>query len=440
MKLRNCLILIVSLVILVLNLEAFGGCPCDKKVVVKTVDFTGGYRAEGFWAAMHAATDGKVYVALCGESGGHAQFYIYDPVKDKMRHRADLAKFLGGSGKGIRTHAKVHSKLVEDSEGNIYFATGNMGAGPDEVDPMSWEGGHWIKYDPKTDKLEDLGLASPHAGIYGLAIDKERKRLLGVNRNGHFMVHDIETGRTFDKGRVNLYASTSARTVVSDDEGNAYGTFRPDRIFKYDAEQERVLDLSVRLPSDPTVYPRTNSIVKKYMRAGAWDDINKKMYGVQGGTSILFEYDPKVGKEGSIRELDRLLPCQPTEELRKSHFATLNFTIGKDRKIYYMPIGSLTPKEHERMNKGVDFFNWTGQGYLISYDLNIGQKKCLGRVYTEDGKLMVGRHMAAPSGGAGTGPDGTIYFCGYVEEKNPELAGLELGNIGMKLKLLIYKP
>ena len=437
---KRKIIFVAGLILFASAVQVFAGADCTKKIVLKSVDFPGNNKEEGFWGPIHAASDGKVYIALCTEGGGHAHFYIYDPAKDQMIHRQDLAKFLGGSGKGIRTHAKVHSAIREDKDGNLYFVTGNMTGGPDEIDPTSWEGGHWLKYDTKSDTLTDLGLVTPHAGIYGLAIDKERKRLLGVSRNGHFMVYDIPTGKTYDKGRVNMDASVASRMVVSDDLGNAYGTFEPDRIFKYDAATERVLDLHLRLPTDPTIYPRTVSIIKRYMRAGVWDDVNKKMYGVEGCTSILFEYDPKAGDEGQIKVLDRLLPCQSSEEVRKAHYATLSLTIGKDRKIYYMPIGSLDAKDDERANKGIDFFKWAGQGYLISYDLNTGKKEELGRVYTQDGAMVIDGQMIAPSGAGTTGLDGTIYFCGYVEEKNPEFASRYFGNLPVRLRLLIYKP
>ncbi|MHC4395960.1 MAG: NHL repeat-containing protein [Planctomycetota bacterium] len=440
MKLKNILVSSIVLLVIVLCVQSFGEEAWNKKVVLKSVDFAGNHKEDGFWAAIHAGADGKVYIGLNTEGGGHAHFYIYDPVQDKMIHRADMGKFLGGSGKGIKTHAKIHSKICEDKEGNIYFATGNMGAGPGEVDPMSWEGGHWVKYEPKTDKLEDLGLVAPYRGIYGLAIDKERGLLLGVCRNGHFMVYDIASGQTVDKGRVNLYATTCARVVVSDDEGNAYGTFCPDRMFKYDARSGRVLDLSVRLPSDATIYPRAGSIAKRYMRAGVWDDVNRKMYGVEGGTSILFEYDPKAGEEGQIKALSRLLPYQGSEELRKGHYATLNFALGKDRKIYYLPIGSMSPKDHAKANKRSGFFGWVGQGYLISYNLKIGEKENHGRVYTQDGAKVIGFLNSAPSGGGTTGPDGTIYFCSFVEQKNPELVARYTGSIPGSLKLLIYEP
>jgi hypothetical protein len=407
------------------------------KVVMRALEFPCGYMEDGCWAGITAGSDGKIYLGLCTEGGGHAHFYIYDPDTDTIRHRADMAKFLGGAATGTRTQGKIHTIFCEDNDGNIYFATGNMGAGPIEVDPRSWEGGHWCRYEPKTDTLEDLGLVDYGVGIYGFAIDKKRMLLFGTGFNGHFYVHNIETGQTFDKGRVNIQGSGAARAVVADDEGNCYGTYVTDRMFKYDAKSGRVLDLSVRLPSDPTTYPVTGSIYHKLMRTGLWDEVNKKMYGVEGSTSILFEYDPKVGEEGQIRALERLMPYQHSEEAKKYHYATLSLTIGKDRKVYYMPFGTLGSNER---NEGVDPIHWVGQGYLITYDLNTGKKEDLGPVFTDKGERVVDFLCRAPSGGATTGKDGTLYFIAWVEERDPKKVSFHYTNTPASLRLLIYKP
>jgi hypothetical protein len=113
----------------------------DQKVIFQSRLFPHNLKEDGFWAAIHAGKDGKVYIGLNTEGGGSAQFYIYDPVTDRIRHRADLSEFLGEKGKAIQTHAKIHTKFCEDEQGRIYFATGNMGAGPNEVDPRTWKGG-----------------------------------------------------------------------------------------------------------------------------------------------------------------------------------------------------------------------------------------------------------------------------------------------------------
>ncbi len=409
----------------------------EKRIIFESRSFPKNLKEDGFWAGIHAGKDGKVYIGLNTEGGGSAQFYIYDPQTDEIRHRADMSEFLGEKGKGIQTHAKIHTKFCEDNEGRIYFTTGNMGAGPNEVDPRTWKGGHWCRYNPGTDLLEDLGLVLPYTGVYGLTIDPDRNRLYGTARNGHFVIFDIATKTTTDKGRIHYSARSVARTIVADNEGNVYGTYLPDRIFKYDAKNDRLLDFSIQIPSDSDILPRTHSIYKRYMRAGVWDEVNKKIYGVEGGTSYLFEYDPKVGTEGQVRKLAQLLPEDETDLYRRAHYASLSFTLGKDRKIYYLPIGSL---EFPEENKGIDFFSWVGQAHLITYDLNSGQKRDLGRVCVEDGLRVIDFLNRAPSGGATTGPNGAIYFCGFVEEKNPQKASSTFGKIPARLRLLIYRP
>jgi len=43
-------------------------------------------------------------------------------------------------------------------------------------------------------------------------------------------------------------------------------------------------------------------------------------------------------------------------------------------------------------------------------------------------------------GGATTGLDGTIYLCGFAEEKDPQKMGFTFGNLYARLRLLIYHP
>jgi len=436
MKIRN--VLIVSIAFLcAFCAQVFGQDTRGKKVIMKALEFPGGNKEDGFWAGICAASDGRVYLGACTEGGGHAHFYIYDSKTEKIIHRADIAQFLGTAATGTRTHGKIHTQIREGDDGNIYFATGSMGAGPIDVDPRSWAGGHWCRYNPKTDTLEDLGLVAFGTGIYGFDIDEGPRHLFGTAFNGHFYVHELETGRTFDKGRIDVGGGWVARTVVCDDEGNCYGTFVPDRMFKYDAKTGRVYDLSVRLPTDPATYPVTGSIYNKLMRMGLWDDVNKKLYGVEGSTSILFEYDPKAGKEGSIKAVARLMPYQHSEKAKKYHYATLGMALGLDRKIYYMPFGTMGNNER---NEGAHPVYWVGHANLLTYDLNTGQVENLGYVFTDKGEPVVDFLCRAPSGGADTGPDGTIYFVAWVEEKNPNKVSFHYTNTPASLRLLIYKP
>ena len=54
--------------------------------------------------------------------------------------------------------------------------------------------------------------------------------------------------------------------------------------------------------------------------------------------------------------------------------------------------------------------------------------------------MVVDNLNGPPSGGAATGLGGTIYFGGFVEEKDPELVSTRRANIPGRLRLLVYRP
>ena len=126
-------------------------------LTVQARRFTGGSKREdSMWSALYAAKSGKLYIGLCTHAeAGH--FYEYDPATDKMNHVADLTVFKGERGKGIRTSGKIHVRMSEDAQGRIYFGDFCEDTGPECVDPASYRGPHWLRYDPATQELVNLG-------------------------------------------------------------------------------------------------------------------------------------------------------------------------------------------------------------------------------------------------------------------------------------------
>ena len=68
----------------------------------------------------------------------------------------------------------------------------NNGAGPRTIDYTSWTGGHWMKYNPSSGVLENLGLVDEGIGCYPLTIDIQRKYLFGVGFTGYFYRFDLQ--------------------------------------------------------------------------------------------------------------------------------------------------------------------------------------------------------------------------------------------------------
>jgi len=404
----------------------------QKFVTMASRVFPGDHKEDGIWTAISAAYDGKVYIGL-STYGNSAHFYIYNPQKDDLRHRAALAQILGEKGKGIRSNAKIHTPFVENTDRRIYFASGSMGHGPNEVDPRSWEGGHWWRYDPRTDELKDLGLILPQQGVYALVIDLKRNRLYGTSAWGHFIMYDIAKGVTVDKGRIND-RFTICRIMTIDDEGNVYGSYEPFRIFQYRPDTDRIRDLSLKIPTDKTIWPVNWRTYRPIWRSAIWDETTRKIYGIDQTSSILFEFDPKQGRQGEITPLVQMCAEQYLDA-KTIPYATLAFTLGKNRKIYHVPV--VQPFDFTvdmgLIDGGVaGSFHYT---QLVTYDLNDRQREYHGLIKTEDGNMVLG------VGGATTAPDGTLYFCGAVQERDSTKAsGKAGGRESFRLRLLMYKP
>ena len=393
---------------------------------VKHYRFTGDYREESMWSALYGAKSGKIYIGLCTHAEA-AHFYEFDPETETMRHIVDLTELHNERGEGINTNGKIHVRMGEDSDGNIYFGGLNEDTGPECIDPSSYKGAFWYRYSPKLDKVEVLGMISRNFGLLGMVYEPNYNRIYGLAEDGHLYMHEVKKGITRDLGKVDDW--DICRTIFADDKGNVYGSFPVGQIWKYDPVKDEVIDFpNIRLQYDLRVLPRTMSkpmIDRKVIwRVIEWDPLEKVAYGIMGGNSMLFRYDVHKGNEGEIEYITPLTAPQYWNE-KNPHtipFATLALTISNDQKIYYAPTGSSSfdyvgtswdVKDEENFQAKMSGGYFPPVSYLISYDLKAKERKSLGKIMTEDGNLAYGL------GGACTGAkDGKIYFVGAIEEKD----------------------
>jgi hypothetical protein len=421
-------LLIISFVF-VFNIKV--QCQESEKLIVDAIDYPG--RDPVMWDGLYAASDGKVYSCLITERIS-AHFYVYDPQKRENRLVADMADFLDERGKGIRTSGKLHNKPVEDAEGNIYFVSMCNGSGPMNFDFTSWLGGHWLKYDPKSDKLEDMGLVDQGIGCYPLTIDKKRGYLFAIGFTGYFYRFDIKNRVTRNFGRVSNW--DICRDIFCDDNGNVFMSFPTSRVIKYDAEKEKIIETLLRTPYDPSIFPTQlkNPMIDRtnIWRSIEWDPVGNVAYGVTCGSgSILFRFDPHQGKEGEITSLSRLCDSKFLEGDQKNiPYSTLAFAIDyNNRKVFFAP----SARSFEIQGYAETFGSAQGH-HLIMYDIKTGKRVDLGAMQTKDGRKVFG------SEGASVAPDGTVYLCAQVEVKDIKKATRMIGNIPVALHLVSCKP
>jgi hypothetical protein len=421
----------------------------DQIVTLQAHRFTGGSGLEdSMWSALYAAKSGKLYIGLSTHAEA-AHFYEFDPQSNAMHHVADMTVFKEERGEGIRTTGKIHVRMSEDAQGRIYFGDFCEDTGPECVDPASYRGPHWFRYDPALQQLENLGQINRQWGLLGCVFEPKYQRVYGLAEDGHLYALDLKTRVTADLGRVDDW--DICRTIFADDEGNVYGSYPIGRVWKYDPQKDRLFDLrGTRLPLDPRATPRTmsNPLIdrKVYWRVIEWDPKDRVAYGIIVGDSMLFKFDPYAGPEGTITPLVRLcaeryLSADPS----LIPVSTLALTISRDHRIYYAPVVSVAfdyagiswdVADERKFTSHLTGKDVPPESALVVYDIASKQRRELGLMRTQDGRRVFGL------GGACTGQkDGKLYFVGAVEESDPKRVANKIDNKWpFSMSLLCYTP
>ena len=429
--------------------EPSGKSGASPVVTVRAFRFTGGSeREDSMWSALYAAKSGKLYIGLSTHAEA-AHFYEFDTQTETMCHVADMTVFKGERGKGIRTTGKIHVRMSEDEKGRIYFGDFCEDTGPECVDPASYRGPHWFRYDPAKRQLENLGQINRQWGLLGCVFEPKHQRVYGLAEDGHLYALDLKTRVTTDLGRVDDW--DICRTIFADDEGNVYGSYPIGRVWKYDPKKDRTFDLrGTRLPLDPRATPRTmsNPLIdrKVYWRVIQWDPLDRVAYGIIVGDSMLFKFDPYAGQEGTITPLVRL--C--AERYLNSDpslipVSTLALTISRDHRIYYAPVVSVAfdyagiswdVADERKYTAHLTGKDVPPESVLVRYDIATRQRRELGLMRTQNGRRVFGL------GGACTGQkDNKIYFVGAIEEPDPKRVANRIDNKWpFSMGLVCYTP
>jgi hypothetical protein len=385
-----------------------------------TVDyrvFPGLAEMDGNWAALLAATDGKVYVGLaCHGCNGHLVYF--DPQAHHMVDVSDLNTLTGENGLDIGPQSKIHAKFGEGKDGRIYFAThgGHWFNYARFATPEGYPGSHYMAYDPSRGTVQDFGIGPRFEGMNTGAYDPKFNRIYGLTHpRGHFVYYDVATGAKMDKGRVNNLESI-CRTLGIDEDGNVYGSFGPGRIYKYSPVTDKITELKEQIP----IRQKGISLGRDYgksetaWRVIVWDHTNRLFYGLDESESALFSFDPAALPENAVKRLGQMAIPELADK-RYVPYATLSLTIGLDRKLYY----AAAEKE----------FDYGGSGeagkasHLLTYDLRTGKTEDPDEMHLADGRAVLGTNAAS------TGHDGTIYVVGSIDVKN--ISGAEGRSAGM---------
>ena len=394
--------------------------------------------AHDTYNGMGAASDGRIYYVLSSESYEiGAQKFCYDPATDRIEHVGDVTEGCGEKGTRTIVQGKSHVTFAERA-GKLYFAT-HVGwysiiDGMEKIGipPEGWKpypGGHFLAYDMKSKKFEDLGKAPRGEGILTMTMDTQRGRLYGLTwPAGRFLRYDLAKkelkdlgpiSREGENGKGEQYRTLCRSFVVDPHDGSVYYTVGDGEIFRYlyDRDAIEVVAGDDMRKDYLGLYDPTSAGHMAYnWRQTVWYEPEKAVYGVHGNSGYLFRFDPR-GPEVQIVDRITSLPSQRSGMFDQFSYGYLGFTLGPDGKtLYYLTGGPiyvdgkrLAGKSKTAMGESKGLENL----HLITYDIPARKYTDHGPIFYEDGRRPYYVNSIA------VGKDGTVYCLARVTETKP---------------------
>ncbi|MFN3325815.1 MAG: hypothetical protein ACK5AZ_20145 [Bryobacteraceae bacterium] len=398
---------------------------------------SGFVQAHDTYNGISAASDGKIYYVLSTELHDvAARMYSFDPAESEIRFLGDLTEACGEKGMKAIAQGKSHVNFVE-ANGKLYFATHlgyysiidgmeKPGSPPPGFKP--YRGGHFLAYDLKSGKFDDLALAPHGEGILSMTMDTKRGRLYGITwPTGYFLRYDLSSKELKDLGPVSMdgengrgarYRTLCRSLTVNPEDGSVYFTNGDGDIlrYSYDSDSISVVEGDNLRKDYFGLYDPTSAGHMGYnWRQTFWHPGEKAIYGVHGNSGYLFRFDPKIPRVDVFERLTSL-PSKRSGMYDQFSYGYLGFALGPDqRTIHYLTGG---PIYHEgRRVKGRDS---TAKGeskgmenlHLITYDIPAARYADHGPIKLETGGVPYYVNSVA------IGKDGTVYALSRVTQNH----------------------
>lgn len=254
--------------------------------------------------------------------------YMYD-VSTKMMKLEGFIDELANL-RPFQWQGKIHSKMIADPEGNMYFSTdGGDYRHLDFMDgQLGYGGGFAMKWNPADNRLTNLGMGMQYESMKDIDIDPLTGKIYAVTfPQVHFLVYDTKNNDLKDLGR--LGGGHVPRTLFTDRWGNCYYVDWRQRLVKYEKSAEKLIFNEESLP----VFAGTPgySIITG-ITAYAKDEKSGIIYFITYGAKLL-AFHPTESGIGSVEDLGGVFDSKDKE---KWNYYVPNLNLGNNGKLYYI--------------------------------------------------------------------------------------------------------
>jgi hypothetical protein len=254
--------------------------------------------------------------------------YTFDPAMNTMKKNGFIREM--ANLRDYQWQGKIHSKIVASPDGSIYFST-DGGESREEYlmeHPQGYAGGFFMKWEPKTGDLKNLGIGMQYESIKDIDIDPESGLLYGVSYpQAHFLVYDPAKNHLRDMGR--LASSHVPRVLFTDWWGNCYYVDWRQRLVKYQKDRDTLLFAHESLPAFPGT---PGSKIITGVTAYAKDEAKGIIYLITYGAKLI-AFHPEKDGIGKVEDLGGVINTDKVEPWRPY---VPNLNISENGKLYYI--------------------------------------------------------------------------------------------------------
>ncbi len=301
--------------------------PAPEKNVV-FIEYPDFPEAHSTWGSIgYNAASNTVHIGVTNHAN-NIGLYTFNPVQHEMKLNGfvrDMAHL-----REYQWQGKIHSKIVAAPDGSIYFST-DGGESREEYlmeHPQGYAGGFFMKWDPKTGSVQNLGIGMQYESIKDVDIDPKTGIIYGITYpQAHFLVYDPAKNQMRDLGR--LASSHVPRVMFTDWWGNCYYVDWRQRLVKYEKDSDSLVFARESLPAFPGT---PGSKIITGVTAYAKDEAKGVIYLITYGAKLIAFYPEKEGI-GRVKDLGGVIETGKADAWGPY---VPNLNLGQNGKLYYI--------------------------------------------------------------------------------------------------------
>ncbi len=368
--------------------------------------------AHDTYAAISAASDGKIYYVLCAaekEIGG--RMCVYDPANDSIDLIGDLNDFCGQSRSRCISQGKSHVPFFE-KDGVLYFAT-HVGY-YEMIDGMErlpvqitdgcalYPGGHFLAYDSRNGTVSDLATVPGGEGVLTMTMDYQRDQLYGITwPSGNFVRYDIHKDRFYNLGPVSMkgeggkvghdYRVLCRSMFIEPQSGHVFFSIAEGDIFYYSLDEHEIKlfdKVHLRLDYFGKYRVEDPGTMAYNWRKIFWHPREQVAYGIHGNSGYLFRFDVHKPAVEIVARLTSM-PSKRSGMYDQFSYGYLGFMLGPDLETIYYLTGGPIYEGGKRVEGASSIAKGGARGlenlHLITFHIPTDQYIDHGPIFYEDG-------------------------------------------------------